>query len=94
MTFTMDRISGLKMLKALPVTSQLLLGTLIFLVLIWIVKFFLSRPKRLNFPVIETSPTDYKSALLEGTLKVSVPYHCFSFHTHTHLQSIQIPHLL
>jgi hypothetical protein len=39
-------------------------------VLSWLVKLFLSRPKPLHFPVVDASPGDYKTAVLEGALKV------------------------
>jgi hypothetical protein len=56
--------------KELSVKSQALLGISIFLVLFYIVKHILSRPKRLNFPVVEAPVWDYKSAVIGGTLKV------------------------
>ena len=66
----MDLTTKLAALKAHSATTQIVMGMSAFLLVFYLIKFFLSRPGRLNFPVFEASPSDYKSAVVEGSLKV------------------------
>ena len=50
--------------------SQAVLAVSNFFVVFYIIKLLLSRPKPLDFPVVEASSAEYKSAVLEATLKV------------------------
>ena len=67
---TMDRTSAWTALVQLSVKPQTYLGAAAFLVLLCPIKLLLSRRKRLDLPVIKASPTDYKTALVEATVKV------------------------
>lgn len=66
----MNSMSGLRALFELSVKYQATLAVGSFLLMSGVVKLILSRSKRLNFPVIEASISDYKNALVEGTRKV------------------------
>lgn len=62
--------SWLTALGQLPLKTQVVLGGSTILVLSYLVVLFISRPRRLNLPVVEASVMDYKSALLAGVSKV------------------------
>lgn len=66
----MGLTTKLAALKGLSVTTQTVLGVSTCLVVFYLIQLLLSRPKRLDFPVFEASPADYKSAVIEGSLKV------------------------
>lgn len=65
----MDLTTKSAALKAHSATTQIVMGVSAFLVVFYLIKFFLSRPERLNFPIFEASPSEYKSAVVEGSLK-------------------------
>jgi hypothetical protein len=66
----MDRITEMADLENFSTKSQAVLGIAVVFLFYHLARLLISRRKRLRFPVVKASFTDYISAMIEGTLKV------------------------
>lgn len=81
MQSTMDPITKLAALEQLSIKSQAILGAAVVLLFFYLAGLRASATKRLRFPVVKASFTDYISAMIEGTLKVMRCFSLFSMLT-------------
>jgi hypothetical protein len=58
--------------KNFALDSPFMLSSVSFLVLVLLIRFFLSRPKKLELPTVgKARSEDYRQALVEGTARVN-----------------------
>lgn len=67
--------------------SPLLLSGATLLIVISFIRFLITRPKKLDLPVVGTNGKDQRQALVEGTLKVRTKVYGYASH-HTNIKPV------